>query len=540
MATFERFTASLDAAALLHGEMLFRSVALDSVELELERNPDGVGNWSSGTPHTKPPPPQGDPVDAGRANFPTVLDLVVRHGKVILHTTAGHVLTIAAESLTLHTTGREAPVRLDADGSYNAVPVKLGADMQSLEVLKDPATPYGVEMTATGANTVLTLKGTMTDPLNFDGVHGRLDGRVARLSDLGPLLGSDFRADLPLALGGTLLRQGDHWQLDDASGQLADNAFSGTLALDEGGHTTPDRIGTTLHFVSLDADAVQKQVGGTGGGPPAPFEVDTHPDPQIDARMAIDALAYSGLAAKQVAFHASVVPGRIAAEDVSMLLFDGKLQGSAVAVPSGPASGAAPRIDAWAAAAGVDARAAMRFAGVTEAILAGKLDARAAASGTGATQAALTAGTSGQMVVAMRQGQISRSVVQLASVDLRTLFRKSPGFSSMTCLLAVVDMTGGVAQVTPVRVRTGEGTLFGGGVVDLLRQTMNLTIKTEGRSTGFFALDLPINITGRIDNPSIAPQINSAAQAIMAQGTGTIRRLPPEMQSMANGNPCVR
>ena len=50
-----------------------------------------------------------------------------------------------------------------------------------------------------------------------------------------------------------------------------------------------------------------------------------------------------------------------------------------------------------------------------------------------------------------------------------------------------------------------EAIAIGGGKIDLVRKRLDLTVRTERDSTSFFALDIPVRISGPLDNLSAAP-----------------------------------
>src|SRR5581483_1360023 len=90
--------------------------------------------------------------------------------------------------------------------------------------------------------------------------------------------------------------------------------------------------------------------------------------------------------------------------------------------------------------------------------------------------------SSGAAVFAMIDGKVSRDVLEKASTDLRTLFRKGKGMSSVKCLLGIATIKDGIAQVSPLILRTPEATLTGGGTIDLRQNTLDLTIRSDPKS----------------------------------------------------------
>jgi hypothetical protein len=134
----------------------------------------------------------------------------------------------------------------------------------------------------------------------------------------------------------------------------------------------------------------------------------------------------------------------------------------------------------------------------------------------------------------MIDGKVSRDVLEKASVDLRTVFRKGEGMSAVKCLLGVAAVKNGVAQISSLVLRTPEATLTGGGTIDLLKNSVDLTIRSDPKSTGFFALDIPIRISGALSAPNAAPDSKSKFKPDLA-----LPELPKPIRQVAESSGCL-
>jgi hypothetical protein len=135
----------------------------------------------------------------------------------------------------------------------------------------------------------------------------------------------------------------------------------------------------------------------------------------------------------------------------------------------------------------------------------------------------------------MIDGKVSRDVLEKASTDLRTVFRKGEGMSNVKCLLGVATVKNGVAQISPLILRTPEATLTGGGTIDLAKNTVDLTIRSDPKSTGFFALDIPIRISGALASPNAGPDSKSKFE-----GNFALPELPKAIRQVAEGSSCLQ
>jgi hypothetical protein len=138
----------------------------------------------------------------------------------------------------------------------------------------------------------------------------------------------------------------------------------------------------------------------------------------------------------------------------------------------------------------------------------------------------------------MRGGAIQKNVIEMASADIRSLFRTDRGLTPVTCLLAGLDMRAGVGTVAPLRIRSAEGTISGSATFNLYRHSFDLTIGSEAKSTGLFALDIPIRASGSFGAPIITPAQWSAQGRAMLAAADSLSQLPPALRDWARHYPC--
>ena len=138
----------------------------------------------------------------------------------------------------------------------------------------------------------------------------------------------------------------------------------------------------------------------------------------------------------------------------------------------------------------------------------------------------------------MTPGQVSRGLLERASVDLRTLFRHPEGVTRVICLLSLVDIKDGSGRIGPLRLRTHEGTVNGAGRVDLLSNRLDLTLASDPSSTGFLALDVPIRVSGNIDRLQVSPFASQRGELDLALDNQRLRALSPTLRPLAEHSSC--
>jgi uncharacterized protein involved in outer membrane biogenesis len=242
-------------------------------------------------------------------------------------------------------------------------------------------------------------------------------------------------------------------------------------------------------------------------------------------------LSYAGNAASDVRLKASVTPGQIAVDDFAAAAFGATLHASGHA----EAADNGDRLLAEATVNGVDLQQLRHLTGGGAVPLTGRLEAQATADGAGASLDEAARAAHVAAVVWMTSGSISRDVIEKASLDIRRLFRKPTGMAPVACGLAVLEMRKSVGTLSPIRIRTADGTIAGQGAFDLSRNQIDMTIGSQSSTTSAFALDVPIQISGNINNPSVAPSSRSAALAV-----ADLTKLPPFLRTAVQRNPCAR
>ena len=546
MAVVHRLTAEIEAVSVLHGPLSIRNAKLDGLRVLLEHvGKDGIKNWKFGAASSTAGPGAGDKPQTvvgkdDRSSFPYLASLQAHNATVVFRTSGGNPLVTKLGSVALHTAGPDAPVQLDAQGTYNDNPVTLSATMQSFSQFRQSAKPFGVKVRMGSHDTILLFDGAMTDPLNADGAVGAIDLHAPTPGPLLAIAGSASDAAVSLDLAGPFSRHGPEWDLRGAHGKLGGNTInSANLHLTEGAAGQPDKVAANIAFESLDVDELAKSAaGGTKkpAGADVPLSVDRDPDTLIEAVLATKTLNYNKLNASAVKIAASVEPGKVAMKTLSFTALGTKIDGSA----SITAAKGGGLVAANVRAAGADIATLRTALGFGVVPITGKLDATIAATGTADTLNTAVQNAHISAVLSMKGGTIQRRVIELASTDVRLLFRKAEGSTPVSCLLGVLDMQGGVGTLGPVRVRAAEGTIRARGSFDLNRKRFDLLVSSRGSTTSAYALDIPVLVSGTFANPVPQPAKLSATGRSLMAALDVLGPVPAPLAATARASPCFR
>ncbi len=530
MLELRHLTVEVEAITLLHGPAVVRRSTIDGLSLLLERTADRTANWK----FTPGQPRQAKPED--RSWFPTLLDARMQGSEIIYRTGSGGELRTALDDVTIQTAGADQPVRMAISGSYQGTPVTLTGDLQPITVLRDASVPFGTNLHLASGETMLDFIGTMEKPLDFDGIRGRLTLKAPTPGPILAMAGVTGNFDASLDLAGDFQHLGDLWKLNEATGSLNANPIStASLRFTEGSNGKPDDVEVDLAFDRLDLDGLLGSGGAGKSDADIGFDFLRAPDTLIAASLAADQLTYSGLRFTETRLAAALTPGRVSVTRLALTYLGAKIDASGQI----DAQGDSGRVSADLTVSNVDIQQLRKALGFGPLPLSGTLNAKVVANSTGATLNAATRTARVAAAISMTRGAISREVIEMASLDVRRLFRKPNGVSPVSCMLGVLEMRAGVGTVFPLRIRSAHGTIAGNAQFNLYQRTFDLTIGSQSSTTSSYALDVPVRAFGSFASPTVRPATWSAAGRAALAEANQATRLPPDLRQFGRSSPCL-
>lgn len=495
MISLTTLDAVIDLHSLWDGTPIYRHLRAEGLKVVLERDDQGIGNWKFGGDagaHSDTGPAI---IPKNRTQFPTLIHMALTDALITYRTYSGSILRIKLDEVAIAAPDEETPVMLEAKGAYNDTPLALSAKTGTFGELRDAALPFPADFTLSGRTAQIDFTGTMMEPLDFEGVDGRMKLAAQELDNLAASFGADIVAPYPLLLSGDLTRKGDHWELNRAAGEIAAMPFKGALVLDEGRHGGADHVAVDLDFKSLDLDKLL---------PPAAAEKNTDwrtmalsvpkgAGMTLHAKLAAGQLAYRGVKLADFSGRGQLQPEAITLEEVTGGIGGGTISLSARLQPA--------HLVADAAAQAIDADRLAQEWGAPAGDLAGQLDAALRLDLSGATLEEGLAQGQGILVAGMTGGSVREKLIEQASTDLRALFRDEAGSAPLHCLGLRATLAGGRIQLSPLRLQAEGATLEGAGSIDTQTLALDLRVESRRESSGFFALDLPIQVGGTLESP---------------------------------------
>ncbi len=524
MGEVRRLVADVQLASLLHGPIAIRGASVEGLSLLLERV-NGRPNWQFGLPHSLTP--------WDRTAFPSLRELHVHASEVVSLGRKGSRRVLRLGDAALLSPADDHPVRLSGTGAYNDVPLQLEADLKSIGEYRNANQPFGTTLRFRSGNTSLVFDGTMTDPLDVNGAIGQMTLDAPTLTPLLAILGTPSTLNLSLRLAGMLEHSNEFWSLSTVKGALEEQPFTGgSVRLVEGGEQRPDDLAVQVAFDHLDLnELLGAGARGKRSGGDMRLPIDSAPSTVGVAKLSARRFSYDALSATDVLVAARLMPGKLLVEELSMTAFGTRVQASGQVVGAG-------HVTAEVGVTGADVQTLRRALGFGNVPVLGRLDGAFLADATAPTlnRAVREARING--FVAMRGGSIAKEVIEMASTDVRALFRDARGMSPVSCLLAGLEMRAGVGTIMPLRVRAEDGVIAGSARFDLYRRVFDLTVGSEAHTTGALALDIPVRVHGSFGNLSVEPaQWSPEGRAQLARADD-LSHLAPSMREMARRHPC--
>ena len=510
--TIEHFYGELDGKALVTGILRYRHLKITGLHVTLERNAEGVGNWKF---FDDPVMADNSPARIGwlsrialvpknRGQFPSILDGVLSDINVRIRTSSGVWLALKLNKTDIASSDDYSPVRITLEGLYNNVPATGTINMHSFSELRDAHKPYGMDISLSTSSDNLHFIGTMTEPLDIDGVDGRITLSAPKLDEVLALGGVAERLPITVSFQSILSKKGDDWHLLHSSGYLLKDRFFGNIFFHEGARRQPDATTFDLHFPLLRIGPIFAAVN-SGGAKKTNNTVSilpaANPSTTVDGTISVAELWRAPLKINNFTTHFGVQPsqinlwratGQFAGGVFSLQLFNKAVKNLAVVTSS-------------VGIKNLNICRALTMLHKKCQILNGDIDMQGKLNATGPTADAILRHIAGRIHIDMQRGVLARDALEKISEDVRILFRHTQDDVPIGCMRADAKLKDGIATFEAIKLATSRGDISGGGVVDLLRRRQDLIVGTNPESTGIWALDIPLNISGTFEQPRVRP-----------------------------------
>ena len=518
-ATIEKVAFDIDALAYIRDRtIVIPMLALTRPKLSVVQLADAkvVGadtNYSFG--EDKPADRDVQP-NAQPGPEPKIGQLIIEEGEVharLARLNADFVVQVATKGDQLVAS---------AKGTYAKQPIVAQATGGALLSLRDTGLPYPIEATVANGPTKLVLKGTVQNPLSFGGADLKLDLAGPDMALLLPLTGVAIPKTPAYRVSGQADYQAGQFVFKGIQGKVGSSDLEGDVTVDA--RPTRTKGGRPIVTANLASRLVDlKDLGGFIGAEPGDGDKGTRRAVASNGRvLPSDPISLPRLNAADVhlKFRAARIQGRAQPFDTMRADLDivngvVDLHPLSFGIGGGQIIGTIKLTDAG---KGVKAQATIDFNKVSVDKLlsatgvargAGTMGGRAVIDGTGRSLAEILAHGNGELKLYMGAGgNVSALLVDLSGLQFGRAVLSALGIpirATIQCFVADFELQQGVARARTVVLDTDENRVVGTGSANLATEQLQFVLNTDAKHFSVGTLPAPINITGTLGNPSVAP-----------------------------------
>ena len=149
----------------------------------------------------------------------------------------------------------------------------------------------------------------------------------------------------------------------------------------------------------------------------------------------------------------------------------------------------------------------VRKSKTSPAFLTGRMAARIDLKGEGRSVAEMLGSSDGQIAIQLTRGTISHLAVELAGIDIAQalgVWIKGDDSLAITCGVADLEVKAGVARPRVMLVDTKDSTLWLEGAASLADESIDLTLKVNPKDFSPLALRAPLQVKGSFSAPALS------------------------------------
>jgi uncharacterized protein involved in outer membrane biogenesis len=194
LATVGHVSAQLGFWSLFSGPVRVKELRLRDVDVLLETNEQGEGNWAMGEPSEAEPAEQPERETEGDGSIPAIIEFAeLRNIKLRSLAPEAEPSVASLESLDIVTDPEQYTV-IDGKGEIDELPLRLAGKLGPAQALAS-GKGIGIDVSAGLGNLDLKVDGSIGDLAKASGIDVKT---VARSEDVAKLL-EHFKVDLPLS-----------------------------------------------------------------------------------------------------------------------------------------------------------------------------------------------------------------------------------------------------------------------------------------------------------------------------------------------------
>ncbi len=531
MLSLDSFAAEVALIPLLSETLEIKQIVLEGVDLLLETDGGGHGNWAF-----QPGSESGseDASDDSGGNVPVVHSVLIRDVNVqYLDGVTGLSQNLNIAKLELSADGANDPMSLLLEAVYNNENINVAGTLGSISALSgNDMFPVKLDVSALGAR--IGLDGTVKEPQSGTGLNMGFSVNgddVAAIAMRGmALAGVEGDAPLParsLSVSGALRDVDGGYAIDGLNLKIGGSDLSGNLSVNlAGARPGLNADVSSNHFDLADVQAeggdsaASDTVDASGPDDGRVFPNDPLP---LDGLKSADAnisfngkeVKTSGITLGNVLATIDLNNGRL---NVSSFGFDfggGRIEGDVGLDGSSSIAKLALNVDGKKIDYG---KILKEMAG--EESVTGMVDISLSSKGAGDSVRSLMAGLNGKLRIVSEEGHIESGALSFLTGPLAGLMGDGDT-NDLRCAVIDFDIVDGIATSEATVFETGGLSVIGAGGIDLREEKLDLYFDPRAKSASVAsAAEVGIVVGGTLKEPSVGPDVGDVAMGAATLATG--------------------
>ncbi|NQV82326.1 MAG: AsmA family protein, partial [Rhodospirillales bacterium] len=522
MASLKRLAAEVELLPLLSGDIRIKRVVLDGLDLLIETDAKGRGNWEISAAKTKT-----KSETSASSNLPEVqkvrikdLTLTYRDGRT------GEKTSLRLDHLDLQAETAAAPMIIGVGGAVNDLAFKADGRLGSIKTLIDGGAPYPVSLAMTVPGLSLNIEGAISEPRQARGLDFKVSVDAEDIAAVAKSAGVSLPEIPPVRVTGRLRDPKGGYSVENLVASVGDINLQGRAAVKLTGVARPTIDADLMTASTIDLGALLPKQKSSSAPKVRVFPGDPLPLAglkAVDARLqlAIKRLVQNAIAVDDIKLSLVLNSGRLDVKSLTAVVNGGTVDASLVVDGSVAPSALAVNLDVR----GTDYGALLQQLKLTD-IATGKVDVTLNVKGRGASVRAIMAGLNGHARAVSQGGKIDSGLLNIVSSDILAAlpFINSKGDKEIRCAVLDFNIRGGQANAKTLVFETGGMSMIGTGDINLKDETLALRVDPRAKKVSLLKIAMfPVNVGGTLAAPSVLPDMGGAVVGAVTGAVSTAK-----------------
>ncbi len=564
MISFDRLEFAAELLPLINGRVKISKLVLIGADILIETGTDGAGNWEFEPAETSAsnPEPSDGPVRIPEGDGPATpgedRDLAIGIDSLIIRDSfftyldgvTGKETKFKITNLEASAPDLSSPITLAFDAALDDKPISLNGTIGAISTMTSAPFPIDIEASAGGAN--LSIKGEIANLMTAEGIDLDITLSGSELEKLNELAGGGVPDLGAYDIRFHVSQSGPIYQISALALALAGSDIAGTAAISLDGRpsVTARLTSSLLDIPALTGSGGANETGGsTGGGTSGSSGNNSNDGAYV---LSQDPIAFDALTAADADITLSVtklnLDNQLTADnaELTLTITDGNLSIAPLSfdLSSGghidlqtTINGAAarPPIAVTINGDNLDYGRLLAMYG-EENSFAGTLNIDANLNGAGASLHDIGASLNGPIEIKGENGTIDNRWLKLVTGGITDILGPLFGNqqnAALHCILFDAHAQNGVITASGLALDSEVFTLFGGGLIDLRDESLDLSFSSGTSTVAISSLVPPFNVTGTLSDPKIRPDVVGAVSGIARALGGAVN--PQNVLSVFTG-----